>query len=93
MKVVKRIHSGYIEMENAVKIKPNIGIKPIFEKYQYLYTSGKNTISLVQFTKRMYGTRCWEIYQVKGKEQLFEDVERYTSKTKAEKRIKELIKK
>jgi len=92
MKVTRRIHSGYKEMENALKIKPNLGIEPIFEKYQYLYTEGKNTISLVQFTKRMYGKNCWEIYQVKGKDQLFEDVERYPSKEKAENRIKELFK-
>ena len=61
------------------------------EKYQYLFSKGENTISLVQFTSRMYGEHCWEIYQVKGKQELFEDVERFTSKEEAETRIKELF--
>ena len=86
MKVKKKIHSGWQELTDA-----NTSIEPIFEKWQYLYSKDDNTISLVQFTERMYGECCWEIYQVKGKDELFEDVERFTTKDKAEDRIKELF--
>ena len=87
MSVEKRIHSGW---EDPEKLK-YVNNDPIFEKYQYIYSHDDSKISLVQFTPRMYGGCCWEIYQIEGKQQLFEDVERYGSKELAEERIKELF--
>ena len=90
MNIEKIIHNGYEEYEQ--KIKPELpDFKPIFEKWQYIYSENDNKISLVQFTSRMYGEYCWEIYQIKGKTQLFEDVERFKSKEEADKRIKQLF--
>lgn len=91
-KVEKRIHKVWQELEDARNTNPSFKVEHLFEKYQYLYSKDDNVISLVQFTKRMYSENCWEICQVDGKEELFEDVERFTTKDKAEHRIKELFK-
>ena len=88
MDVKKQVHSGWLENEKIA----SVGVPPIFEKYQYIYSQGDNKISLIQFTESMYGSNCWEIYQTEGKNELFEDVERYASKEQAEQRIKELLK-
>jgi len=87
MEQTKRIHNGWLENE---KIKA-VGVEPIFEKWQHIYSEGDVGISLVQFTPRMYGKLCWEIYQLKGKNQLLEDVERFATKEEAELRIKMLF--
>jgi len=92
MKLTKRIHLGWQELEDAKKINSNFLPKPIFGKYQYFYSEKGNTFSLVEFDKRLYGGLCWEIYQIKGKDQLLEDVERFKSILEAEIRIEELFK-
>jgi len=89
LKIEKRIHKGWQEYED--KIKGKVDIEPMFKKWQYLLSKDGITISMVEFTPRMYGEFSWEIYQIEGKPQLFEDVERFMSKEKAEERIKELL--
>jgi hypothetical protein len=60
-------------------------------KYQYIYTKHGISISLVKF-ERFYDDTPWEIYQIRGKPELFEDVERFKTKSDALVRIKELLK-
>ena len=90
MKIKKQIYPGYIEFEKAKKA--GIDIPCLFGKYQYIYSSGKGKISLVEF-KNYYGDGkdLWEIYCLVG--ELFEDVERFDTKEEAETRIKELKRK
>ena len=88
MNTEKIIHKGWLENEKLI----SVGVKPVFEKWQYIYSENDKKISLIQFTSRMYGEYCWEICQVDRKTQLFEDVERFKSKEEAEKRINELLK-
>ena len=89
MKVTKRIHHIWREYE-YFKDKIPVPYDPIIGKYQYIYESQKGKISLVELPDYFRnGITLWEIYSLKG--QLFSDIERYTSKEEAEKRIKELL--
>lgn len=85
MKVDKRIHNGWTELEEVGNIIPHI-----FGKYQYIYSSDKGKISLVEL-KNYYrdGKDLWEIYSLEG--ELFEDVDRFSSKEEAEVEIKKLL--
>lgn len=92
MKREKRIHQGYKEWE-AVPIHNRTGImsNPIFDKWQYIFSDDKgNEISMIHFL-RLYDEAPWEIYQIKGEKQLFEDVERYKTRFTAEARCLELL--
>ncbi len=84
-----KIHHCWQEIEDAIKDNPTIN--HIMEKYSYIYSKNGYEISLVQFAPRMYGELCWEICQTKGDKELFDDVERFTSKEAAENRIRELL--
>lgn len=87
MKTIKRIHPVYKDWEKYGKPRD---MPLIMGKYRYIYSSDKGEISLVEFPNYFgNGNDVWEIYCLKGK--LFDDVERYDSKEKAEKRIKELL--
>jgi len=89
MKVTKRIHPGWEEMEEARKAT-NYDFKSVFGKYQYIYESEKGKISLISLPDYIVkGKKLWEIYCLKGN--LFEDVERFDSKKKAEKQIKKYL--
>ncbi len=89
----KREHSIWIEGGHRV-----IG-HPIVGQWQYIYSSKKGKISLVQ----IYGypiildqsyEDSWKHYQweiMAQEENLFEDVERYNSKEEAEARIQVLL--
>lgn len=70
---------------------PSISSIEVFRQWQYIYSYGDVKISLIQFARRMYFPSNWEIYQVAGKPQLLEDVERFHTRADAEKRIKELF--
>jgi len=96
MKEKKVIHKIWIEAAHEVLGHKLVG------KYQYLFSDKGNTISMVQLygyplsLKKSYNDTWkhfqWEIYQVDGKDNLFEDVERYNTEKQARKRIKELLK-
>ena len=97
MKVEQKIHLGWQEWDKIpVELKQNKYMKhPIIGKYQYIYTSEKGKISLVElFGLRFENvmdrtTPTWEIYSLEGS--LFEDCERFDKKEQAEIRIKELL--
>jgi len=86
MNVEKRIHEGHKEWERASKT--GINIPKIFGKYQYIYSSSKGRISLINFERGLYADN-WEIFCQEG--DLLDDVERFSNKKSAEDRIKELI--
>lgn len=72
---------------------------PIVGQWQYIHSSKKGKISLVQIYgypltldrsyEETWESYQWEIMALEGN--LFEDVERYNSKVEAEKRIGELL--
>jgi hypothetical protein len=56
---------------------------------QYIYSSNKGKISLIQLIGYLYEGQPWEIYCLEGN--LFEDTERFETKEQAEIRIKEVL--
>ena len=82
LQVEKKIHPGLSE-------KPFLG-RNVIGKFQYIYSSAKGKISLIELPDYFRDViDLWEIYSLEG--DLFEDVDRFTSKEDAEKRIKELL--
>lgn len=94
MKCEKRIHQGYKEFHKMPALfKTGIMKECLFGKWQYILSDNKgNEISLICL-KGLYDDHPWEIYQVKGKESLFDDVERYKTKAEAKKRCFKLLSK
>jgi hypothetical protein len=61
-------------------------------EFQYVYSSKKGAISMVEFLNYFNdGKNFWEIYCLEGN--LFEDVERFPTKEKAIGRITKLLEK
>ena len=92
MKVEKREHKVWKEGAHNILGHKLVG------QWQYVYTSDKGQISLVQLygypmgiedQKKQWESFMWEIYCFKGN--LFDDCERFLTKKEAEKRIKELL--
>ena len=82
VKVERRIHEGYKELENSPY--------KIFGKYQYIYTSDKGEISLIKLINYFRdGKDLWEIYCLGGN--LFEDLERFNTKKEAVVEIKRYL--
>ncbi len=90
VEIEKRIHIAYEECLMAKK--RGIKIPVLVGKYQYIYKTKNGEISLVKFTKYMKIDGFWEIYELSDN-YLFEDTERFKTKTEAVKRIKELLEK
>lgn len=87
MKIEKRIHHGYKELEEIMKTGK---LRQIFGKYQYIYSSEKGSISLIELKDYFEkGDNFWEIYCLSGN--LFDDVERFKTKKEAEKTIKKYL--
>lgn len=79
------IHNIYKEWVNSGK-----AFRKLVGKWQYIYTSPKGKISCVRFLNYLHeGHNFWEIYSLEGS--LFEDVERFDTKKKAEKQIKKYL--
>jgi len=88
MKIEKIIHRGYTEWENARK--KGLIFTQLFGKYQYIYSSEKGKISLIELKNYPgEGDDFWEIYCLSGG--LFDDTERFKTVKDAEKRIKEML--
>jgi len=89
IQVEKRVHKVWEEC-NIARSK-GIELAPIIGKYQYIYSSEKGKISLIELLHYFYvdQSTLWEIYCQEGN--LFDDVERFTTKEEAETRIKELL--
>lgn len=92
MEVERKIHHAWEEWQKIpLKIKKKFlcGVDGYTGKYHYIYTSEKGQISLVKLRMGFGSSWMWEILCFK--KNLFEDVERFTTKKEAEKRIKELL--
>lgn len=94
MKVERRIHQVWKEWEkyNIAELMASQGLSsnPLIGKYQYIYSSDKGRISLVELPDYFRdGITLWEIYCQEG--DLFEDIERFDTKEEADIRIKELL--
>lgn len=85
MKQIRKIHRGYKEWEDS-----QVPFRQIFGKWHYIYSSDKGEISLIQLPNYfMDGKTIWEIYSLEG--DLFEGVERFTTKREAEVQIKKYL--
>lgn len=100
--VEKIIHKGWEEWDKTRdKLKEFDSMlkeKSLFGKYQYIYSSPKGKISLINLNESLLGRRreyqfesgdYWEIYCIEGK--LFENVKRFRTKKQAEKIIREIL--
>jgi len=87
IKIEKRLHRGFEEIENARLNK--IKIPQYFGKWQYIYRHKKFEISLVKLKDIFRNKWFWEIMCLKG--DLFEDVERFPTKKEAEERINGIL--
>jgi len=90
MKITKRIHSGYAELESTHR--QGLPIKQKFGKYQYIYSEKGRKISLVLLKDYFHnGEDIWEMCY--SKKNLFEYIVRFKTQKEAEKWIKETLKK
>jgi hypothetical protein len=92
MKVEKRIHTAWKEIEELHKRGECSNVKHVVGKWQYIYSSPKGGISLIQLLNYGFldmGDNVWEIYCLKCN--LFDDVERFKNKKEAIQRIKDLL--
>jgi len=88
----KRVHKIWKELADAKEKDPSFNIPSIIGKYQYMYSNGSESISLVELPNYFYDRKdLWEIYQVRGDKILFEDVERFDSKDEAKKKCEEYL--
>ena len=88
IKVVKRIHAGWLE--HPEKIIGHL----VFGKYQYLYSVGKNQVSLIQLYGYPIGNKLednWDSFQWEIHGYGLPDVERFNTKDEAEARCWELL--
>ncbi len=86
IKVEKKVHKGWKPKEEMKAM----GMPEMFGKYQYIYSSKKGEISLIRLKDYLRKSHnFWETYSLKGN--LFEDVERFSTKEEAEKRINEVL--
>ena len=84
MKIKRKIHPLWRQLGSQKLSMCHIG------KYQYVYSSEKGKISLIELPNYFGdGVTWWEIYSLEGG--LFEDVEKFNSKEEAEVRIQELL--
>ena len=87
--MIKRVHPAWAEIPD-IAINSHKILKNTIGRYQYVYSSNKGEISLIELPNYFSnGITYWEIYSTKG--DLFEDVERFDTKAKAEIRIKKLL--
>lgn len=90
MKIEKVEHSIYKEWNKAKEQYKEMKLPLLVDRWQYRYSTGKGTISLIKLLNYFNDNKdFWEIYCLDGN--LFEDVERFDTKTEAEVRIKELL--
>ena len=90
----KVIHKGWTEWESVKKDKKASELlkdmKPIFGKFQYVYSSKKGEVSLIELTNYwMDGKTIWEIYSLSGN--LFDDVERFKTFEEARDKVVEIL--
>ena len=90
MKIERKIHHIWKEAIRLKKPHENIILPITIGKWNYIYTSNKGQISLINLLDYFpHNKYIWEIYSLKGN--LFEDVEKFTTKKEAELKIKQLL--
>ena len=68
VKQEKRIHKVWQELDDARQKDPSFNVDSPVGKYQFIYSNGNQSISLVELPNYFYDKKdLWEIYQVKGK--------------------------
>ena len=90
MKVERKIHLAWVEWQQVKATLPDdqtlAGRGPVIGKYQYIYSSPKGKISLVELPDYFRDAKTlWEIYCQEG--DLFDDVQRFDSKEEAVEQI------
>lgn len=91
IRVEKRLHNVWIEREKAKK--QGIKIHRLMGKWQYIYRSEKGEVSLIQTLPvglTFKGKMIWELMQLNPKD-TYEQPERFTTKTEAYERIREIL--
>lgn len=92
MKVEKKVHPIWKELEKKGLKKGLSKPDKIIGKWQYIYSSSKGEISLVSLPNYFGdGITLWEIYALKGDLRAADVIERFKNKEEAEKRIRELL--
>lgn len=82
----RRIHPIWQERE-AMELRSPL---PVVGKWQYIYSSKKGKISLVELPNYFLdGYTFWETYSLEG--DLFEDIERFETKEDAEEVIRKYL--
>lgn len=91
MNVEKRIHEGWLEWLE-IRFNPRLSDflrkSPLFGKYQYIFTSEKGLISLIELPSQFDNPTQWEIC---SHEKLFSGVQRFCKKEDAEDVIREYL--
>ena len=95
MNVEQKVHPTWANWKekhiDEFMLSKGLDPSPLIGKYQYIYSSEKGKISLVELPDYFKdGKTLWEIYSLEG--DLFEDIERFDSKEEAENTIEELLK-
>lgn len=81
----RKIHNLYKDWVKSGRV-----FRKLTGKWQYIYTSPKGKISCVRFLNYFHeGDNFWEIYSLEGG--LFEDVERFRTKSEAERQIEKYL--
>ena len=96
IRVTKTIHGVWTKREAAKK--KGIKIRRLMGKWQYLYKSSAGECSLIQVIPSLIGRGplLWELGYKKDRKKMISDdgefeIERFTTKTKAYERIKEVL--
>jgi len=94
-----RIHRGFAEFD--LLNKEGIIDTQLFGKYQFIFSSKKGEISLIQLVNYFKdGDNFWEIFQINKREKwfqfwrkktLFENTERFNTRQQAEQKIREIL--
>lgn len=95
MKTQRVIHRMWREWEKIPKeIKEEMPLKECFMgKYQYIYTEGKNRISLIQLNGVLgWGKRGWQNHEWEICGGGLQDIQRFATKKEAVLHIKKLLK-
>ena len=90
MRIEKIEHVIYKEFQKAKKQYKEMELPALVDRWQYIYSSPKGRISLIKLLNYFRdGEDLWEIFCLEG--DLFDDVERFSTKKKATQRIKGLL--
>lgn len=81
------MHKGFLEWKKA--LKEGLDVPQLFGHCQWIYSSKKGVISLIHVNILSERNFVFEIYCLKG--ELFEGIERFSTKEKAEESIRNYL--